>query len=163
MKSEGFTLIEILIYAFLLAITVTLIIGIVSNFLFIRGVFLTREEISRSVTFLLEDIIREIKTSDQIIYPAAGASASELILQRDDQLISLKLKDGVLVKDINGNTFTLSPHNLKIDFINFQHLKQSPVALSSVRIKIGVRFNNPLHLKSYEFSTTFQTASIQSP
>jgi len=158
---KGITLIEILIYASLLTLTVSLIIGILSNFLFFRGVILTREEITRSIIYLLEDIQREIKESDEILYPLPGDSSSEILLRKEGKDLTFKLEEGKIIKKIEERSYTLSPNTLKIRSLEFLHLKQVENTPSSIQIKIEVEYYNPINLRGYEFSSSFQTAITQ--
>jgi competence protein ComGF len=158
---KGFTLIEILIYTFLLALTISLIVGIMTNFLFFRGIFLTREEVVRSIPYFLEDITKEIRGADEIIYPEENKSSSELLLKEEGQNLSFKLKEGIIIKEVEDKTFSLTPKVLNIKSLKFLHLKQSPDAPSSVKIKLEVEYKNPLNLRGYEFFASYQTSATQ--
>jgi len=161
MKNKGVTLIEILIYTFLVGLTVSLIIGIMSNFLFVRGIYITRGEVSRSIVYLLEDIVREIQHADKILKPAPKTSSSELLLQQNGKSLSFKLKNGTIIKEVDGKSYPLTPRTLRIKSLNFLHLQQSSEAPGSVKIKLDVEYKNPLNLREYTFSTFYETASTQ--
>lgn len=158
---KGITLIEILIYASLLSLTVSFIIGVLSNFLFFRGIILTREETTRSIVYILEDIEKEIKQSDEILYPLPGSFSSKISLKKEGKDLTYEIKEGKIIKKIEERSYILSPGSLKIASLQFEHLKQREDTPSSIQIKLEVEYNNPLHLREYEFSTFFQTAATQ--
>lgn len=158
---KGTTLIEILIYASLLTLTISLIIGIMTNFFSFRGMILTREETSRSIIYALEDIAREIRGADEIIYPEAKSSSSKLSLIKEGKTLSFTLKNGIIIEEIEEKSFSLTPNVLNIKSLKFSHLKHSPDSPSSIEIKLDVEYRNPLRLKEYEYSTTYQTAATQ--
>ena len=158
---NGFTLIEILIYTFLLSLTISFIIGILTNFFLFRGIFLTREEVARSIPYVLENITREIREADEIIYPKPAKPSSQLLLKENGEDLLFQLKDGIIIEEVEGKVFSLTPANLNIRNLRFSLLKQSPDSPSSVQINIGLSYRNPLNLKGYDFSTFYQTSAFQ--
>jgi hypothetical protein len=160
-KEKGITLVEVLIYSFLFTLAIFLIIGILTNFLFFQGIFLTRGEVTRSIIYLLEDMAREIRQSDEIIQPEAKNSSSELLLTRENKNLSFKLKNEIVIKEVEKKSFSLTPKTLKIKSLKFSHFKQLPDAPSSIKIRLEVEYKNPLRLKEYEFFIIYQTTFTQ--
>lgn len=156
LSKKGITLIEILIYTFLVALTITFIVGILSNFFLFRGFFLTRQAVSRSFPYLLETLQKEIKMAEAIVLPGPKTSSSSLVLEKQGKLLSFGLKDGRIVQEIDKKEFFLTPSSLQITSLTFLHLQQSSKG-SSVQIKIEVKYKNPTKLKAYDFATIYQT------
>ncbi len=161
MNQKGVTLIEILIYSFLLTLAITLMIGTMTNFFFVQGIFLTREEVTRSIAHFLEDATREIRQADQIIYPKARSYSSRISFKREHKILSFRLEDGIIIKEVEGRSLPLTPKALEIKTLRFFHLKQSPDSPSSVKIELDVKYRNPLAIREYEFFTTYQTTVTQ--
>ncbi|MCD5396361.1 MAG: hypothetical protein LR000_01715 [Candidatus Pacebacteria bacterium] len=161
MKEKGITLIEILIYTFLVGLVISLIVGIMSNFFLFRGIYLSREEVARSISYLLENLKKEISGADAILVPLPRKTAPELVLEKNGKNLSFKLKDGIIIKEKEGKSLPLTPSNLDIKSLYFSHLRQGGDGPSSIKIEIGVEYRNPLHLKEYQYFALYETAVVK--
>jgi len=153
---KAFTLIEILIYSFLLALTMTLIFGILTNFFFFRGVYLTKSKVAKSLPYLLEEMAREIREANSIIYPLPGNSTSTLfLLDKENRNLVFEIENDQIIEKIEEKSFPLTPKELKIKSLEFFHSKRLPEGASLIKIKLEIEYQNPLKLREYEFFTTY--------
>ena len=114
-SSKGFTLIDILLYAFLTVLTLSFLVGILMNFFLFRGIFTVREEVGENMVFFLEKIGRDIQGAESITSPLPGQSGTTLILKRGGEILSFGLKDNRIVKEIGGKEYFFTSDYLEVN------------------------------------------------
>lgn len=161
MKEKGITLIEILIYSFLLFFFVSFIIAILMNFFFFQAVIKTRKDMSLSILYLLENIGKEIREAQEIVSPQPREFTQKILIKRENKNIAFSLKNGRIMKEIDEKSYFLTPEVINIRSLTFFHSKPSTESKSLIIIELEAEYQNPLKLRGYEFFSNYRNAFLQ--
>ncbi|MCD4761650.1 type II secretion system GspH family protein [bacterium] len=127
-NNKGFTLVETIVYTFLVGIV---LLGVVSFSLLIIGFrgkinsILVVNSDTRNIMRVLQD---EIKSAKNIILPVKGATGTILWLENNDsQAVEYYIDDGRLVKDINNSTTSVTSAATEISKLVFSNIADSAI------------------------------------
>ncbi|PIS09013.1 hypothetical protein COT75_04090 [Candidatus Beckwithbacteria bacterium CG10_big_fil_rev_8_21_14_0_10_34_10] len=101
---KGITLIELLIYVALL----TIILGIITNFLYQVATFKVNNQVSSDLlqnsVLMINKMTRDIKEADEIIKPFDDNFSNELQVEIDEETITYTIEDEILKRNGTGLT-----------------------------------------------------------
>lgn len=166
MKNHAFTLLEFLLYAGIVAITLIVATAIAVNILLGKAKSTVIEEVNQNARFALEKITQTIRNSQAINSPTIGASSSTLSLQTNvtstNPTIFDLLNNTLRLKESTGAAASTTSDEVKVTTLTFTNISATTTAPGTVRIIMTIEADNAGNLQEYTYSETFYaTANIR--
>lgn len=149
--SGGFSLLELLIYIAVLAITMTMLVGVFFSINRSRGKVESQSEVNSNLRFALERIGQDIKSASQISTPAtAGGTTNNLVIDNSGSTIEYCVSSNQLRRQENGTCNDSSPtvtsDKVSVDTLSFSRIENSNANLSktvtSLEVNLTIRYNS---------------------
>lgn len=151
-KQKGFTLIEFLIYAGIIAFAMTAIVMTGINVLFARVRVKAMEQVSHNARFAMENITHSIRNAESIEEVSGDSLVLEVSSSKDNPTeYTINSNDQIVVIK-GGSESILTTEEVSVKSIDFDSLSEK-----AVRIEMVVEFHNPQDLQEYEFQRTYRT------
>lgn len=161
LQQKGFSLVELIIYISIFAVTLAVGYQLLSVVIRIRNQTESRYEVQQNIRFAVEKISEQIKKASAISAPVTGIPANTLTLtvganQVDFQIASgvLQMREGIASQWQNLTTDNVIASAPSGDYI-FTKIDNSP-AKSTVQIKLKIDYND-LSRPDFIYGTQMQT------
>ncbi len=153
MKKRGTTLIEILFYAGLL----TIVLGLITNFLYSALNFKVRNQIQSALFQNIQEVVtkisQDIRRTESVTTPVNESFTNSLILQTQEGQITFVLDEGVLKR--NNLALTDQQVEVIIDPPNRGFRRIGDSIQMKIRLKAKLKpFGQPY--KEYDYQTTIK-------
>lgn len=148
---KGFSLLELLIYIAVLAVVMTMLVGVFFSINRSRGKVESQSEVNSNLRFAMEKLSGDIKSASQISTPvAAGSAANNLVINNAGATIEYCINAGTLRRQENGtcdgNSPTITSDKVKVDNLSFNRIENSNANLTkkviSLEITISMSYNS---------------------
>lgn len=155
-KSGGFSLIEFLIYIFILAMVIVTISLIASNVFQVGVRNDVVQEVNHNGRFAMQRIGQEVKKSSYITTEEGG---KKLVLSFEDKSPTIFY---IFEEDNGKKILRIQEEDQGTDLttqkVNIDGLFFKKVAEDSVRVEMNISFYNPQNLPEYEFKSFFASS-----
>jgi type II secretory pathway pseudopilin PulG len=159
-KSEnGFTLVETLVYLFLIGLTISSFINFNLAISAARNKNTAISEVQSNALTALNFISAKLRSAKAITLPLAGESGSTTVFRVSDSVVDLRLntEDGVLYySEGAGNNEAITSSKVKITNLTFDNLTYGNEP-GNIRIVLGLEYNNPSNSMEFTYSQDYQT------
>ena len=150
---------ELLVYGVVVTVMVGLLVSMSVNILAGRGKMVAMEEISYNARLVMGKITYEIRRSEQITSPLAGASSSSLsLVDADGDTLVFRLdpeEESVLQMVIGGGTpVSLTGESVVVSNLQFSNVSYQN-GPGTIRMEMTLEFANPLERPEWDFQRTF--------
>ncbi len=160
--SNGYTLIELLLYVAIVGSLLTAISFYFSLALEARVKNQTISEVDQQGTFLMDTITQTIRNATSITTPAAAGSGTTLTLVVPTGGLSpttFNLSgDTLQITESGGAAVALSNGNIQISSLTFKNLTRASTP-GVVQISFIVSRTNPLSRNMYDYQKTFTSSA----
>ncbi len=161
-KTEGFTLVETILYVAILSTILVISSMFVGMMLGARVTNQSVLEVEQQAVTVIQEVTQAVRNAEGVVSPAPGNSAT-----------SLSLTAGPIVFDLDGGTIRVSENggpaveltNSRViaSDLEFHNLSRSGTP-GTIRVSFVLTHVNPDGRKEYDFTRTFHTtASLRQP
>lgn len=153
----GFSLIEVLIYAALTGVVVTLLGSILITTLKIQGQQSSSIDLTKDLTFLMGAIKRYIYSAHSYVVAPDGASLELALPGESKSIFWDQVNYKVILSEDSGNgtvTSDLSSQNIRIDNLVFTSLSSGSSSAIQITITATANANNPTTARSKTLRST---------
>ncbi len=143
-KQKGFTLIEVLVTAFVFSIIVVIVMGIFTNLLGNQRRAMASQKIQEDGLFIMELMSREIRVSQIQNQDSSGCALTALTITHPvNGTVAYTLNNsGVLERTAGGVTTAISSSEVKFSKLNFCVLGSGAPDLQQARVTILASVQN---------------------
>lgn len=162
-ETEGFTLVEFLVYIGIVG-TILLVAGTIAfNVFFGKAKLAAIEEVSQNARFALEKIADRVRNAEAIQTPPPGVSSSSISLQMADSEkdpTEFYVQGGILRmrEGLGANRWPLTSDEVVVSTLQFSNISY-PDTPGTVRIQMTIKAANPENRPEREFEKTFYTTA----
>jgi len=111
-QKRGYTLLEVLLYAGVLALFLVLVTQVFISVKLANARSVALVSMSRNLRQATTTLSKTIKNADNIVSPVPGDSNAALVL--DDGAVSLRVNEGILTKTENGETWAVTTDEVSV-------------------------------------------------
>jgi hypothetical protein len=122
---RGFTIVELLIYMGLMAIFITVLLGIFTAALKTKLATQSTSSISQDSRYILSKLSYDVNNADSITSPALGVTSDSLQIVTSGSTGTYSLNNGNLVKTSGGISANLNGNDTQLDSISFKNIGNS--------------------------------------
>jgi type II secretory pathway pseudopilin PulG len=140
----GFTIVELLIYMGLMAIFITVLLGIFTAALKTKLATQSTSNISQDSRYILSKLSYDINNADSVTSPILGATNDSLQIVTSGSVSTYAINGGNLVKTADGVSANLNGMDTQLDSISFKNIgnpggKPTIQVIYTVRSKIIIQ------------------------
>jgi Tfp pilus assembly protein PilV len=140
----GFTIVELLIYMGLMAIFITVLLGIFTAALKTKLTTQSTSNISQDSRYILSKLSYDINNADSVTSPILGATNDSLQIVTSGSVSTYAINGGNLVKTADGVSANLNGMDTQLDSISFKNIgnpggKPTIQVIYTVRSKIIIQ------------------------
>lgn len=118
---KGFSLLELLIYIAILAMMMTVIVGIFVSLNKGRGMLEARNEINSNIRFAFEKISQDLRFADSVSTPSsAGATSTSLVVNVSGSAVTYCVVDGKLKRQV-GSSCVVGSESITSDIVTVKN------------------------------------------
>lgn len=162
-RTNGQTLLEILLYVSVFSILITVIIFVFLNIFYSINKNQAISETNEQGEYLLNIITKNINNSTAINTPTSGVSSDNISLVKSNITLNPTLvyfQGGDLyIKEGSNSAVKLNNSKTKIDSIQFLNISNSSSESPSLKIMIIVSYNSSGFGNEIKYSTNFYTTA----
>jgi len=158
----------LLIYIAVLAIVMTMLVGVFFSINRSRGKVESQSEVNASLRFAIERIGQDIKPAQQISTPAAaGNSANNLVINNSGSTLEYCIASNQLRRQENGtcndSSPTITSDKVKVENLSFNRIENSNTNFSKVIVGIEVNITISYNATSpdWQYSASKKTTISQ--
>lgn len=159
---RGFTLVEFIIYAFVVGIVLFAVGAVGLNAVFSKARLIAMEEVDQNGRLAIEKMAQAIRNAQAVNNIAPGATAENISLQMADPAANPTVFDlfggGARVRRGLGATHGLTANAVTVAALQFDNMA-SFGAPAAIRIRLTVRAVNSQGRPEYDFEKTFYTTA----
>jgi Tfp pilus assembly protein PilW len=134
----GFTIVELLIYMGLMAIFITVLLGIFTAALKTKLTTQSTSNISQDSRYILSKLSYDINNADSVTSPILGATNDSLQIVTSGSVSTYAINGGNLVKTADGVSANLNGMDTQLDSISFKNIG-NPGGKPTIQIVYTVR------------------------
>jgi len=161
-NNKGVSLVEVLIYTGLIAVTSTLVGGILVSVLKIQGQQGATTEVNQQLNFVMQNIQRFTRDSS-LIELDSGVATSTLILRMedsvDDPTLIYRSGDFIYLKQGSENPQALTNDRVKADGLEFYKTSSYP-GHDSLQVNLTISYNTEVTAESFSKNLTSAIARV---
>ena len=121
-QMRGLTVTELLIYMGLMAIFITVLLGIFTSALKTKLASQSTSAISQDSRYILSKLSYDVNNADSVTSPALGATSTSLQLVASGSAITIASSSGNLVRTVGGVSTNLNGIDTQLDSISFKNI-----------------------------------------
>lgn len=165
--SEGFTLVELVLWLGLVVIILASIATFVSNALEARVKNQTIAEVNSQARQIIQLIGQTVRNAEGIVAPSIGSSSSSLTLNMVDPILDptvFDLNNGVIriAEGVGATPVELTNSRITVTNLTFTNLSRA-LTPGTVRIEFTIVHNNPGTRQEFEYTEDFTTSATVRP
>ena len=164
-KKNGFTLIELVIYLFIVTVSLTVILSF--GWMVFHSAIKSQaaREVQQNTRLAMERISQALINSSSVDFPVIGTSSDRISLSMQEDALNptlFELNSGrLLMREGGGSSFNLVSERVRVAYLEFSNVSYADTP-GTVRIKMRIEHINPGNLKEYDFSFyTEKTVSLR--
>lgn len=148
-KCKAFTLIEMVVYIFVVYLIVTICLFGIIWFINSNNKLKTTREVIYTTNRVLSLMTHEIREAKEV---STSTPVNYLSLKKvDNSFVDFFLSSSTIYQKINSEEIALTPNNVEVKKLNFEIITTS-TSTPSVRICLRIDYKNPNNRPEYQYS-----------